>query len=157
MNNLDYFEQLENLLQEIKRLRDRRDELNLNIIRVIRLIEFTTSMLPEGGVEFGRRADELVKRLTSESVSLGEAVQIVLRRSPHKKFTPPMVRDELDGNGFSFAAYRSNPLASIHSTLKRLHDDGVVAISPDGSKSAYKWKLFESGALLRMLKKEGKE
>ena len=55
MNNLDYVEQLGNLFQEITRLREERDGINLNIIRVIRLIEFTASMLPEGGVEFGRK------------------------------------------------------------------------------------------------------
>ena len=154
MNNYDYFKQLENLLKEIKRLREERDGINFNIIKVIRLIEFTASMLPEGGVEFGKRADKLVKRLVSESIGMSEAVQVILRSSPHKTFTPPMVRRELEGNGFSFAAYRSNPLVGINSTLKRLHADGVVTISPDGKKNAYKWKIFEISALLKMLRKK---
>ena len=154
MNKLDYFEQFGNLLHEIKRLREERDEINLNIIRLIRLIECTASMVPGSGVEFSRKADKIVERLLDESVDLREAVRIILRSSPHQAFTPPMIRGELDGNGFSFAAYRSNPLVSINSILKKLHTDGVITISPDGKKSAYKWKLFDSGALLGLLEKK---
>ena len=153
MENTNYVKQFEWLLLEIKRLRDERDAINFDFLKVIRLLEVTASMLPDADVDFVQTTDAIMMRLNRESIGLTEAVQIVLRRSPGTIFAPPQVRKELERNGFSFVGYRSNPLTSIASTLKRLHGEGTVSLlTSSGGKKGYRWKLLGSGAWLDMTK-----
>ena len=52
------------------------------------------------------------------------------------------VRQALQAAGFDFSKYKSNPLASIHTTLKRLAQDEVDAETrPEGQ--FYRWKKGE--------------
>jgi hypothetical protein len=53
--------------------------------------------------------------------------------------SPVQVRQALLAAGFDFSEYKSNPLSSIHTTLKRLAMDELETItSPEGQ--VYRWK-----------------
>lgn len=49
------------------------------------------------------------------------------------------VRDSLMASGFNFSNYTSNPLSSIHTTLRRLAQEELETESRDGSQ-VYRWK-----------------
>lgn len=153
MNEIDYLKHFEQLLGEIKRLRDERDALNFTLLRLTSLVKVTASMFPEAGRDVREATEGFIKRLNKESVGLTEAVHMVLRNSPGEKFTPPMIRKELERNNFPFADYRSNPLASINSTLKRLHAYGSLMLFPGSKgKPIYQWRMVGTRELLKMLK-----
>lgn len=70
---------------------------------------------------------------------LADACRTVLRNAK-VPMTPTDVRDRLAGIGFDLGAY-ANPLAAIHTTLKRLAEAEelkIAVISPSG-KLAYLW------------------
>lgn len=70
---------------------------------------------------------------------LADACRTVLRNAK-VPMTPGDVRDRLSGIGFDLGTY-ANPLAAIHTTLKRLAEAEelkVAVISPSG-KLAYLW------------------
>ena len=156
MNDINYLNHLEQLLHDINRLRVQRDSVNLDIFKVIRLIEMTASMIPEG--EEAREASKhLVSRLLKESIGITDAVQTVLRMKTRKPFTPVEIREALAKSGFPFETYKSNPLTSINSVLKRLLADGGVSVLERDGKLRYRWKKAGGDQLIRMLKKENEE
>ena len=70
---------------------------------------------------------------------LADACRTILRNAK-LPMTPAGVRDRLSGVGFDLGAY-ANPLAAIHTTLKRLAEADelkIAVISPSG-KLAYLW------------------
>ncbi len=147
---------LREYLEEIGALRKQRDEITLEIFRSIRLLKFTARSIQGAGGKFREAIDVLVNRLDKECPGLTDAIKIVLRRAPGKIFSPIMIREELEDNGFTFTKYRSNPLVSINSVLKRIDDDEAIAIEAEG-RTGYQWKIMGSVALLRMLDEEGDE
>jgi hypothetical protein len=69
-------------------------------------------------------------------LGLTDACRLVLRNSP-APLTALEVRDRLISIGLDLTRY-SNPLASIHTVLRRLHDSGeVVERDRDDDRRAY--------------------
>jgi hypothetical protein len=69
-----------------------------------------------------------------------DAIRKVLKAST-EALTPAEVKDRLPEAGFSLEGY-SNPLASIHTILKRLARTENVEQAVKEEKAAYKWKSF---------------
>jgi hypothetical protein len=55
--------------------------------------------------------------------------------------TPSKVKEGLEMGGYDFSGYRSNPIASIHTVLKRLAEKKEVSPLTDGGQRvvAYQW------------------
>jgi YD repeat-containing protein len=77
--------------------------------------------------------------LTAET-GLTVRVFQVLEQNAGKEFTPTEIRDLLVTSGFSLEG-RSNPMAEIHTTLKRLANNQghIVAFHDDAGKTVYKY------------------
>lgn len=144
-------------IEEIGELRKRRDEITLEIFRSIRLLKFTANSIQEDGGEIRVAVDAIIDRLEKECPGLTDAIKTVLRRSPNKIFSPVTIREELEDHGFTFNKYRSNPLVSINSVLKRIEDDEVRVVEAEGRRMGYQWKLMGTGDLYKMLKKKEAE
>jgi len=56
--------------------------------------------------------------------------------------TPTEIRDSLKNTGFNFERYKANPLASIHTTLRRMVPHEVECKTLDGQKR-YRLKTVE--------------
>jgi len=70
---------------------------------------------------------------------LTDACRVVLKAA-RRDMTPAEVRDRLEAIGFDLAKY-TNPLAAIHTVLKRLHDAGeVLFVERPGRKFACEWR-----------------
>lgn len=81
-----------------------------------------------------------------ESVGITEAIRKVLKDSQddRRSYTGPIgVRNTLHKNGFPLSDYK-NALAVIHTTLKRLEDQGEVeSTTATNGKVYYRWKSTE--------------
>ena len=71
-----------------------------------------------------------------------DSVRNVLRGVPSQALTAKKVRDLLRGAGFDLSSY-TNPLASIHTILKRLADRGEVEVIESNGEVHYRWSLKE--------------
>jgi hypothetical protein len=81
----------------------------------------------------------LCKLVPTVPLGLTDACRMALRAAGHP-LTAAEIRDQLGAMGFEWSAY-SNPLASIHTVLKRLQQAGEVQFAPRPfEKPAYAWR-----------------
>jgi hypothetical protein len=73
--------------------------------------------------------------------TLSECCRDILRQK-QDWMSPVQVREALLAAGFDFSNYTSNPLSSIHTTLKRLMPEELeTETRPEGQ--VYRWKMIE--------------
>jgi len=123
-----YFVALEKLLQQ-------RERLSIKIGRVADLISANANLLPdEERLGHLRRLNELL----AGPPGFTDSIRRVLKDST-RAVTAIAVRDLLGASGFDLGAY-NNPLASIHTILKRLAERGEVEASGGSGDVRYRWK-----------------
>ena len=122
---VDYNSILEESIAEYQELRATRDELDMQIAKKFQFIKATINLLPD---KEKLRYTALVSlgRLEEHGPTL--AIRKVLQDKPTRWMTATTVRNLLVVNGFDFSGYRSNPLASVHSILKRLGQEGEIDV-----------------------------
>ncbi|HKV93692.1 MAG TPA: hypothetical protein VJW20_14185 [Candidatus Angelobacter sp.] len=77
--------------------------------------------------------------------SFTDAVCYTLTTVPKLNLTPMQVRERLHVLGYDLTKYKSNPVASIHTILKRLVEAGkVTAERNEIGKIAYRWLTEEA-------------
>jgi hypothetical protein len=138
---------------EHRQLTERRDELDAQRAdidveaetvdkRLLQLQQTIASLSELVGESYFSKA--LTRSLSLDHLKLADACRQVLMSS-NIYWTPIAVRDALVLQKYNLTA-SSNPLASIHAVLKRLHESGEVVrtAGPDG-KAMYRWKFFVLG------------
>jgi hypothetical protein len=114
-----------------------RNKLNAEIERVADLIAANANFLPEA-----ERAERLQKleQMVAERPGFTDSVRNILRKNPSHWANAIAVRDLLIADGYNMSRY-SNPLASIHTILKRLTkaDEVEANVLKDGDVY-YRWK-----------------
>jgi hypothetical protein len=74
--------------------------------------------------------------------TLTECCRDILRKK-QDWMTPIEIRDALLAAGFDFSNYTSNPLSSIHTTIKRMVPDDVITETQPERGQVYRWKTIE--------------
>jgi hypothetical protein len=96
-----------------------------------------TSNIGKLAAEFGKR---LVLQLNEDTPkTLTDCCRDILRQS-NRPMSALQVRQSLQAAGFDFSKYTSNPLSSIHTTLKRLAATDAVETLEEGDTTLYRWK-----------------
>lgn len=135
MAPINYAEILGQAFEEYAKLLEERQNLDLELSKKKQFIRATINMLPDN------KDQECFKFLLDgfmEELGLTDAIRKVLRSNPKNYFTATEVRDKLREAKFDFSSYKANPLASVHSILKRLKPDEVEATEIDGV-AAWRW------------------
>jgi hypothetical protein len=111
-----------------------RDALNVRIANLERLVE-TLAAECDSEVQDAMRTD---KPLAAEN-SFNNAIEFALRGAKIG-LTPVEVRDKMEALGYDFSKYESDPLASIHTLLKRFVKKGLVTVNRlPHNRTEYKW------------------
>lgn len=120
----------------LRKLVEERDRKNLEIERAAEYIKASANFLPDA-----ERAQELQKleQAIAGPPGFTDAVRNVLRGNPSYSATATAVRQMLINNGFDLSSY-SNPLASIHTILKRLTERGEAECIINNGEVYYRWK-----------------
>jgi hypothetical protein len=121
-------------LDRLQILVERRQQIDNQIHRLKAVVTANAAMLPSAQqTEIMNSLLELV----GTARGFTNAVREFMRRNSEESFTATAVRDGLTTVNFDVREY-DNPLASIHTILKRLHTRGEVDRNPvDGS---YRWR-----------------
>jgi hypothetical protein len=129
---IDYVKLLRNLMKEREIWARERDEADRQFSRVSELIRSTVKMLsPE---QRSACVGDLIEHFDQvHSPGLANMVRGAFG-SGKEWLTPVQVRDYLISIGFDFEKYRANPLASIHTTLRRMVPNEVECKALDGQK-----------------------
>jgi len=129
---IDYVKLLRDLMKERESWARKRDEADRQFSRVSELIRSTVKMLsPE---QHSASAGDLIEHFDQvHSPGLANMVRGAFG-SGKEWLTPVQVRDYLRSIGFNFEKYKTNPLASIHTTLRRMVPNEVECKTLDGEK-----------------------
>jgi hypothetical protein len=137
---MNYLRLLRDLVDERESWSRKRDDAERELARLSELIRSTIKMLsPEQRSKCDCEA--LLERIDQRPFGL----TIVIRRalSAQKEWlTPTEIRTYLKGIGFDLEKYKANPLASIHTTLRRMVPHEVECKIIDGRKF-YRLKTAE--------------
>jgi hypothetical protein len=135
----NYFDLVNKEFLKLQKLQRQRDELDVEIAKSKQFIAATANMLNDrqrdtvlqlmGTIEAGKMMAE---------AGLTEAIRSVLKKNYRQWLTVTQVRDRLESAGFDFSSYKSSPLASISTTLKRFKAEDVETAEIDGV-AAYRW------------------
>lgn len=107
-------------------LKKRRDALNEEMRKVNRLAKAALAMLPDD--ERVKMAENLRKIEEPPTEGLTEAIRSALVKRYEVGWTPAVkIKEMLDAEHYDFSAYKSNPLISIHSILKRFKREEVTS------------------------------
>jgi hypothetical protein len=116
---INYMQMLLDLMEERQKWLNQRDEAIREISRLSELIRATMNMIPAEQIA---RYEPIFERLENRPMGLSMAIRscFTTEAAADKWLTPVEIRDALKRMGFPFENYKANPLASIHTTLKRM-------------------------------------
>ena len=106
------------------------------------LIRASANFLPDQE----RRAELLFLELMRTPSNVAEAVKAVLwiYGARNERLTPPQIKQVAEERGFDFASY-TNPLASIHTILKRMKDADPPEVDYSETDGTYLSTQWPSG------------
>jgi len=137
---VDYVQLLRDLAEERQSWARKRDEAERELSRLSELIRSTIKMLsPEQRSKCD--CEVLLERIDHRPPGLTIAIRRALSAG-EEWLTPTEIRDSLKSIGFSFERYKANPLASIHTTLRRMVPHEVECKTLEGRK-LYRLKTAE--------------
>jgi putative component of toxin-antitoxin plasmid stabilization module len=148
-----YRQALEESKRELRELVAKRDRINMRIDKVQTGMTGLVNMLSD--------SDEALAELSEINEIVGpigttEVIRSVYRSKPKRTWTPVAIRDYLLDQNFDILKY-SNPLAAIHTILRRLERAGEI--EPVGDVvfgGGYRWKGTPESERERLLR-QGKK
>jgi hypothetical protein len=132
-------------------------ELEVEIAKLKQFIHAAVNMLPDDERAFYiAKIHELDYDEEKRTVGLKEAIIRIVSSHPTKALTATQVRDRLLESNFDFTNYMANPLASVSTTLKRMVNREVQAMSVE-DVAAYRWIPRRKDKIKRLRKAFGKD
>jgi hypothetical protein len=138
---IDYVQLLRELMKERESWARKRDDADREFSRLSQLIRSTVKMLsPE---QRSQCVGDLIEHFDHvHSPGLTNLVRGAFG-SGEVWLTPIQIRNYLNSIGFNFEKYKANPMASIHTTLRRMVPNEVDCKTLDGQK-LYRLKTVEN-------------
>ncbi len=131
--SIDYLQMLRQLVAERDSWQQKREEADRHMLRLDALIRATAKMLP---LEQRTAGELLLERIDQRPPGLTMGIRLCLSDPKRGWLTPVEIRNYLFDIRFGLENYTSNPLASIHTTLKRMVPREVeVKELPNGGKT----------------------
>ncbi len=135
MTDINYHEVIQHTINELEALIKQSYELDVEIAKKQQFLNASLNMV---GEEDREGYDGWIGSFEMSDWGLTEAIREVLK-STNGWTTATQMRDVLRSRGFDFSHYKTNPLASVHSVLKRLAGKEVETAAVEGVM-AWKWK-----------------
>jgi len=135
MDRFQYYrEQITHALRELVEWGERKKEAEQHMAKLRQLIVANANMLPENerGI-FIKQAEQSVPSGFTDNI------RHLFRVHFPDGLTPVKLRDELVKAGIDLSS-QSNPLASIHSVVRRLLESGEIEPNGNVDFGGYRWK-----------------
>jgi hypothetical protein len=137
---IDYVHLLRELMKERETWARKRDDADREFSRLSELIRSTVKMLSPD--QRSQCVGDLLEHFDHVySPGLTNLVRGAFG-SGKEWLSPTQIRDYLNSIGFNFEKYKANPMASIHTTLRRMVPNEVECKTLDGRK-LYRLKTVE--------------
>lgn len=133
MNDTDYAAALNDTLVKLGNISKEIARLEVEAAKLRQLFAATLNMLPDDKrSEFVALFRQLGERARESETSLKRAIHHVLLDAYPDYLTATLVRDRLQAKGFDFTEYKSNPLASVSTTLRRAKPGEIESTQVEG-------------------------
>jgi hypothetical protein len=133
---VDYVKTVREFLAEREKLLEQRSEIDRKLTNIEAAVRMMVKAFPP---EYRHRGEAIVERWDKRPMGLTAAIRLSFTDSGKQWLTALDIRDYLESISFSFDEYKTNPLISIHATLKRIKDELEMKILPN-KKKAYRLK-----------------
>jgi hypothetical protein len=134
MTGSHYEEIIGGSLQRFRDLYRQREEIDIELVKLRQFLYATLNMVPDEAQEKWRREiDAAVEKATASAASLADSIRKILADKPMYIFTVYGIRQALMEAGFDFSSYKSNPLSSISTTLRRMVETGELESKEDSN------------------------
>jgi len=139
-----YAELLQRTINELRELLRKRSEVNGRISKLAATALALSRQVEPAG-RYKEELMDLMDELRIVAPRLTDAVKDAMYYASPRKLPADQVKALMELRGFSFSHF-SNPLASLHSTLRRLSTQGEVLVERDRGRIVYSWKGPHYGA-----------
>jgi hypothetical protein len=124
----------------------RRKQADQDMVRFRKLTVALADMLPE------TERSQIIQDLEASAVvGFTDTIKQIYRRAYPDGVMPLQVRATLQGMGYDLST-QSNPMASIHSVVRRLIASGEIEPNGNPDFGGYRWKQPSPGDLKRRAK-----
>ena len=132
-----YEEIVRTSLQRFRDLYDRREEIDVELVKLRQFLYATLNMVPEKQkAKWRNEIDAAVNRFTVNAASLADSIRKIISDHPNMIYTVGGIKEALGEAGFDFSSYTSNPLSSVSTTLRRMVDTGELLSKEDSEGTA---------------------
>src|SRR5438045_3861677 len=142
MNEHIHKKSLSAALQEISNLIKERDQLESHVERLNKQIGDLTQAVEALGplcdVDVKKEYPDLFWDAVEPEIGLTDAVRKIMSTRPIEGYSAVALRDKLTESGFDMDKY-TNPMANIHTILKRLVRSSAVNTLDDEGRTYYIW------------------
>lgn len=128
-----YRQQIVWALAQLREWNERKKEAERQMTKLRSLVLANANMLSDD-----ERAG-FVEAVESYGTGITDSIREVYRQTYPKGLTPTQVRDQLIATGFDLNS-QANPMASIHSVIKRLIASDEIESFGDATFGGYRWK-----------------
>ena len=127
-------------LKKLSELRQKEEEIRTERAKVADMAKASFALMSdEEQAHFNEVMAGITEYFRNKELGLTDAIRKVLEASPNEWFGATRVRDKLKQECFDFSSYASNPLASIHTVLKRFKRNEVKARNDKSGNREYRW------------------
>jgi hypothetical protein len=142
---INYAKVIDQALSDLENLIRERNRMDMEIVKLRETVRALSTMVRESEEQINRRS-AILGWASLNTPNLTDSVRAALRGAGEQGMTAIETRDKLQSAGFDFSGF-SNPLASVHTTLKRLigHKEATYGNDRDG-RPVYVWDLPVYGA-----------
>ncbi|MGD0568888.1 MAG: hypothetical protein ABSA78_10820 [Candidatus Sulfotelmatobacter sp.] len=122
-------------MARFKKLQRQRDEMDSELAKLRQFLYATLNMVPdEQRSKWEKDINTMIDEAVANTTSLAASIRRVFKENPNMVYSAGAMREQLTERGFDFRNYKSNPISSISTTLRRMVDTGelVTADTVDG-------------------------
>jgi hypothetical protein len=145
MAKIDYHRTLHEAKQDLARHLEKRQKLDQKIARLHSVVTNLQNLCADMNQKsFEKQIDRVIKK--DLKVGITQSARVILKET-FFPITPSDLLKSVEARKYNLARY-ANPLAVIHTLLKRLVQSGEVRMVPlAGGKKAYQWVSTADRAL----------
>ena len=127
MTESHYEDILRDALRRFRDLYEKREQIDVELVKLRQFLYATLNMVPDKDKsELEKQINSAVQQATASAASLADSVRKIYRVHPNYGYTVGGIREMLLDAGFDFSSYKSNPLSSISTTLRRMVETGEL-------------------------------
>lgn len=138
---LDYKQTVDASMARYTELRRQIEALSEEADKLFQFIKASAALLPEDQkAAFHQVLDKERVRKSGIARTLTGTITCVLQSNKNQWFSAAQMRDLVVREGFDFSTYKSNPLASVSTTLRRLaENERTIETQVVENTTMYRW------------------